>query len=276
MNDLDPPAIVKPAADFPAMLAEFTVIYSAYSHAEKANVQRAIELGKLLGQIRDAAPHGQWLATLERLGIAHQRASEFMRLAKVPETGSLEAVSITQAIASVSEKPPETIFCRPCRIGTSKPKCKACKELRKAKAAPPPPASPIAALETELKTEPEPAPAVDPDEVIPAADPTGLPARIKPYFADTTLFEKATKKAKALAKMFVAIEQTPAYKVAVEGKKHREHSSYIKTAGRFVNAIKPVVPCPNGCGVAAPSADSDPCDLCGGKGFQCTQDIEVV
>jgi hypothetical protein len=96
-----------------------------------------------------------------------------------------------------------------------------------------------------------------------------VPERLNPFFKDVELFEKGARLDRRLANIFQQIEQTPAYLKAVERKKHRQHSTYMRSAAREIRSITPKRPCP-GCGNSEfePSLDSEPCAACEGKGYQ--------
>ena len=68
--------------------------------------------------------------------------------------------------------------------------------------------------------------------------------------------------------------KTPAYLKAVEGKKHREHSTYIRTAGRAIESMTPKRPCPACGGEHEPSLDNDPCKVCADKGYQTADEVD--
>lgn len=99
----NPPAIVRPAEDVDALVAETKTVLSAISGAEKANVQRAMEAGDLLGRIKDQTGHGGFDRELKKLRISSQRASEYMRLAKSPFRGDLEkCLNISESLQELA------------------------------------------------------------------------------------------------------------------------------------------------------------------------------
>jgi hypothetical protein len=104
-------------------------------------------------------------------------------------------------------------------------------------------------------------------------DGTEIPERLQQYFASAEAFANASRLAIRLANIFQEIEKTPAYLKIVTGKRHREHSTYIRTAGLEIDAITPVRPCPDCGGAHEPSEDSEPCKACEGRGYQTKDEI---
>jgi hypothetical protein len=107
----------------------------------------------------------------------------------------------------------------------------------------------------------------------PAAAVPGIPDRLKRYFANVDLLQQAARLAERLANIFQEIEQTPAYLKAVEGKKHKQYSTYIRTAGRTIASLTPKRPCPDCGGEFEPSQDNDPCKTCFGRGYQTAEEV---
>jgi hypothetical protein len=100
-----------------------------------------------------------------------------------------------------------------------------------------------------------------------------IPERLKSYFNDVPLFQKAAQCAEQAANAFQEIEQTPAFQKANEGKKPRLYSTTIRAARRAINAITPRRPCPRCGGEFEPSLDNDPCKTCGGRGYQTDEEV---
>ena len=121
--------------------------------------------------------------------------------------------------------------------------------------------------------DPEPEGGED-DERPAATTDLGIPDRLKPFFENAALFDQAANRANRAASVFEQIEQTPAYKTAVEGKTHRETSTTLRAVARAVAAMKPARPCPECGGEHEPSQDSDPCHACEGKGYQTVEEAE--
>jgi hypothetical protein len=119
----------------------------------------------------------------------------------------------------------------------------------------------------------DPSPEAD-TPAAPALDPA-VPARLRPYFEHVGLFEKAHRLALRLASLVGEVEQTPAYRKAVEGKKHHLYSTSFRTAARTLRSLTPWQPCPNCGGAYEPSPDSEPCKLCADKGYQTAEEADL-
>src|SRR5262249_51990225 len=74
------------------------------------------------------------------------------------------------------------------------------------------------------------------------ADGNPVPERLKPIFACRPQLVLAARRAEGLANLYQQVEQTPAYGKAFEGTKHRDHSTFIRAAGRAIKAITPERP----------------------------------
>lgn len=92
-----------------------------------------------------------------------------------------------------------------------------------------------------------------------------IPDRIRPIFEHVPVFQRASRLAERLANIVQQVEQTLAYKKAVEGKNHREYSTLIRAAGRTMEALVPVLCC--ACHGIEGSQDNDPCSKCNGRGY---------
>jgi hypothetical protein len=66
-----------------------------------------------------------------------------------------------------------------------------------------------------------------------AASAPAVPPRLQRYFEHVALFEKAARLAPRAANLFQEVEQTPAYRKAVVGRKHHDYSSTLRTAARL-------------------------------------------
>lgn len=142
-------------------LAECIAIDKTIVGNERKTMSQFIDLGKALWKLKNACAHGEWLKTLAKSPITQQRASQAMRAAKLrpgvvsksssirdlldelpkPEgetdepndggsgVGTSESAP-TDSTEDVDEPEPPKL-CRSCRLGTPKPKCKACAELNK-------------------------------------------------------------------------------------------------------------------------------------------------
>jgi hypothetical protein len=113
------------------------------------------------------------------------------------------------------------------------------------------------------------------DGVTVDADGKPVPERLQPYFADAPLFDQAARRAGPLANLLAEIEQSPAFRKAVEGTKHTLHSTRVRAAGQVISALKPVHPCPACGGAEEPSPENDRCEACAGKGYQTADEVEA-
>jgi hypothetical protein len=87
------------------------------------------------------------------------------------------------------------------------------------------------------------------------------------------LFRKVARLAVALANLLEEVETTPAYVRAVQGKKHRQNSTYVRAAGRAIESMTPKRPCPQCGGEYEPSLDNDPCKTCADRGYQTADEV---
>lgn len=146
----DKPAIVKESASFGEMIAACKVKIEADSYKEKLSIQEKLEIGRLLIEINKKCAHGQWLPTIDKLGIGQQRASDLIRVSKLPPVVISKCESWNEVLAAmrghemrlsggVDREPGEegvegaespSLFCKRCqRLGPVKD-CAACAELK--------------------------------------------------------------------------------------------------------------------------------------------------
>ncbi len=104
-------AIVAPAVDIAQLEREIQREVIALQDGERkessiseSNARRRVDLGRLLIEAKSASKHGTWLPRLERMGIASQTASQWMRLAgfveeqtKLPTVGNIETPTLRDA-----------------------------------------------------------------------------------------------------------------------------------------------------------------------------------
>jgi hypothetical protein len=140
--------IVKPAESFAELVAKCKGKLEADAYKEKMSIQEKLEIGKLLTEINRQCEHGQWLPTLEKMSISSQRASEFIRVVKLPRAGVCKCDTWIEVMAFMKAhemilsggvdrdpgeegvKAAESAFCQRCqRIGPVKD-CAACAELK--------------------------------------------------------------------------------------------------------------------------------------------------
>ncbi len=148
---INPPAHVQPAANqdkkHAALIGRIRSIDQDIERDDKLNLERAVEQGKLLIELKETCEHGEWLTELEKTGVAQQRASERTRIAKLPPAVLSQCSSIADAKLRIgsepqddsqpttSTKPPanfKSVLCaRHQAIGPSKAPCANCDEARR-------------------------------------------------------------------------------------------------------------------------------------------------
>jgi hypothetical protein len=99
----NPPAIVQPEESFSAVMRQAGAINAEIVRDDKLNIQRALQLGRMLNRARPMAAHGEWEPALEGQRISKQRASEFMRGAEAPPEVQAEWQSISDMRRWLSE-----------------------------------------------------------------------------------------------------------------------------------------------------------------------------
>jgi Protein of unknown function (DUF3102) len=183
---VDPPAIVRPDIDVDTLLRDAKMF-------GRQTLDAAIKTGELLKQAKEACPHGQWTQKVTKAGFSERTARRLISLYEksLSKTANLADLTGTSDDSdSETTKPaigPTTyagppILCRPCRVGTPKPNCKACKSLRNAqpKLFEPAPEAP--------KSEPTGDAAEEaPPDVLTDAEGLVLPERVKPYLEDRSI-----------------------------------------------------------------------------------------
>lgn len=267
-DPLHPPAHVSAKADLRILAQECKSINARINDQDRKVLDEYRELGERLIQVKALVKHGEYGPWLDQHGISSQRSSDGVRVAenwsKVPPSGSLkEYLTRCDSIRLCSEKPPP-----PTNISSDADTSEGEEETSETPAGKPaggakPPKKP-ATTTTAKPTPPDP----------PAEPAIEVPARIKPHFDAIPLFKDAAQKAVRLANVLRDAEKTPAYKAVHEGQEVQVYSSTVNLIATNYQNDTPVRPCPEGCGEAEPSPDSDPCPKCGGKGYQTKDDID--
>jgi hypothetical protein len=88
--------------------------------------------------------------------------------------------------------------------------------------------------------------------------------------------QEGTRLADRLVASLEAIENTPHYQRACEGKPHAQHSTYVRTAATTLRSLTAIQPCPTCGGVYEPSMENDPCSTCGDRGYLTAPDGEAA
>jgi hypothetical protein len=107
MNPTEPPAIVRTAEPQAEMIAHARSLGEKIGRDERQTLQTAIELGRVLDRLRESC-NRDWLAVLEKTGVKQQRASEYIRIARLPAAVVSACGSIREALeraADLSPKP---------------------------------------------------------------------------------------------------------------------------------------------------------------------------
>jgi hypothetical protein len=261
-----PPAIVRSAVNLEALAAEINAAHEAGEKSTRAGLEHFRAAGEALLKAKKECAHGKWLKWLkENVKFSQQTASCYMRLAadwdKLPAAGNLRGalrILAGKAVDAGAQAPNS-----PASPGgqESTPSESSAPAVE---SGPSDDSEGEAAAEATIGSCPEPS----------ADDEAKIPERLKQYFEHVEKFKRVARLAAPLANLAQEIEQTPAYRKAVEGKKHKEPSTYIRTAARVIESMTPKRPCPE-CGSAEyePSPDSEPCTACGGKGYQTADEV---
>lgn len=78
-------------------------LYGEIAQSERFNLQRAHQLGKVLAEIKEVCPHGDWLDKLKEIGIPARTAQEYMQIAKYAAPRISSFASIREALESLRE-----------------------------------------------------------------------------------------------------------------------------------------------------------------------------
>jgi hypothetical protein len=81
----------------PELAAQIRTEVDAADRDWNSALGHAIRAGALPIEAKAAVAHGEWLPWLPANGFEQQRASEFMRVAKLPDAGSLPSLRGAQA-----------------------------------------------------------------------------------------------------------------------------------------------------------------------------------
>jgi hypothetical protein len=142
-EDLNPPAIVQPAESLGQLIDRARDMHRDLAAVEHLSLQKAVELGKTLEKAKALCKRGEWLPTLQRMGIDRRRASEVRALAKCPAPDISSCTSIREALRLVGhngmeEEEPEAagsatetkpILCLRCQRTGQARDCPQCAEL---------------------------------------------------------------------------------------------------------------------------------------------------
>jgi hypothetical protein len=252
MDPIHPPAVVRAAADLRILAAEINAAHKAGEETTRHGLEHFRAAGEALLKAKAQVGHGGWTAWLgQHIRFSQRTATDYMRLAREwPKLAA--AANLRDALRLLTEEGDEP---------DDEPE--------------PPDQDPAAEATGEQGPNHEAENDPEPESTADSPEPP-LPDRIRPYFEGAGLFDQAARKADELSNLLRQVEETPAYKKATDGRPHTWYSNTVRTAGRTTRLLKPVRPCPHGCGAVEPSLDSDPCPACQGKGYQTAEDIEMA
>jgi hypothetical protein len=100
-----PPAVVRSDADLATLIAAGKALHESLKRDEKSALDHAVELGGILARIKQTCPHGTWLSILNDMGIAQQRASDYMRVVKLPASVISSCTSLRDALRQLGPDP---------------------------------------------------------------------------------------------------------------------------------------------------------------------------
>ncbi len=244
---MNPPAIVRTASDLGALAKAINADHESGEASQAKSLEHYRAAGEKLLMAKATVDHGNWDRWCKiNIRFSKRTAEQYMKVAKnwqkvmanAEEIRSKSAATalLEEELAIQSEKPPEE------------------------------PITLVSAL--SLLTKP-------PEDEKPAPEPLPeYPERVRPYFDEIPLLDSVHKAGTRAVHELQKYEQSVSFLKSTEGKKRTLISTYVKTTLQFIEWLRPVKLCPNGCATVAPSDDSDPCKLCGGKGFQNKEDLE--
>jgi hypothetical protein len=111
MNDqfANPPAMVKASETIDELVAAGKAINEAINRGERLNLEKFLELGKIVNKLKETCQHGEFTPACFKMGLSQQRVSECGRAAKLPAPVLLQCNSIKEAIEASRDKPPDPV-----------------------------------------------------------------------------------------------------------------------------------------------------------------------
>jgi hypothetical protein len=96
--EVQPPTMVRPAVV--ELTAAGRVIATRMGVRYRANLEDALQLGAIIKKLKDTCNAGEYHPALEKIGISHQRASEYLRLheGRIADPAIADADSIQSAL----------------------------------------------------------------------------------------------------------------------------------------------------------------------------------
>jgi hypothetical protein len=102
-------AMVKASETIDELVAAGKAINEAINRGERLNLEKFLELGKIVNKLKETCQHGEFTPACSKMGLSQQRASECGRAAKLPAPVLLQCNSIKEAIEASRDKPPDPV-----------------------------------------------------------------------------------------------------------------------------------------------------------------------
>ena len=95
--DLFQPAALVHTMGYEEIVSKCKTLAASLRHGERMTLEKAIELGGYINHLIQTCDHGRLLKSYEDMGLQQQRASEYARIAKLPDSVLSLCESITDA-----------------------------------------------------------------------------------------------------------------------------------------------------------------------------------
>jgi hypothetical protein len=281
MDPFNPPAIVRQVGDLKALAAEINRDHAAGEESTRRGLEHFRAVGEALLKAKKLVGHGQWLAWLKtNVHFSSRQAQRYMNMAE--EWGKCDMMSHLwkdPPLFSIDDTEPAGRADVPGDADDTSEVAEVHSSADEDSDPEPAPGKKGASKgstsgpesDADMGFDGKSRPTKDQDDV---EHRSTIPARLQPYFGCVYFFEKAARLASRLANIFQSIEQSPAYRKGFEGRKHRDYSTYIRSAGRAIEAITPRRPCPECGGAYDPSEENDICKVCGDRGYQTAEEVD--
>jgi hypothetical protein len=219
---INPPAMVRSEIDADTLLRDAKMF-------DRSSTESAIKAGELYAKAKEICAHGEWLRKLAKVGRSDRTVRHLISLWKKSLDKSANIADLTdtadetaQPLISPATYAQPLSFCRPCRVGTPKPGCKACKRIRNAqpKLFEPAPEAP----------KPDPAPTGDaaedvPPEVLKDAEGLVLPDSAKLAWECKAIEQWIENHGRPAYKALAALEGAPGtVHTNIEGIRKKQHA----------------------------------------------------
>jgi hypothetical protein len=97
INPTNPPAIVKEAESLAELIAQAQAIFGQQKKARRLDLEKTLNLGEILLKAKAKCKHGQWLPTLEKIGVGRSAAGEAIRARQITDS----VISTCESMADV-------------------------------------------------------------------------------------------------------------------------------------------------------------------------------